>query len=61
MNLNKYSRQIALPFFGIDGQIKLMAAKVLIIGAGALSHSATLYLAASGIGHITIIDFNSTS
>ncbi|MBX9839518.1 MAG: ThiF family adenylyltransferase, partial [Silvanigrellaceae bacterium] len=58
MNLNKYSRQIALPFIGIDGQICLFQKKILIIGAGALSHSSSVYLATSGIGDISIIDFD---
>jgi len=58
MNLNKYSRQIALPFIGTEGQVSLFQAKILIIGAGALSHSSSIYLATSGIGHISIIDFD---
>ena len=58
MNLNKYSRQIALPFIGIEGQVSLFQTKILIIGAGALSHSSSIYLATSGIGHISIIDFD---
>ncbi len=56
MNMNKYSRQIAIPFVGILGQEKIRNAKVAIIGAGALGHSTAIYLAASGIGHISIFD-----
>ncbi len=56
MNINKYSRQISIPFVGILGQEKIKDTKVTIIGAGALGHSTSIYLAASGIGHISIFD-----
>lgn len=51
-----YSRQLVLKFVGIQGQKRLKSAKVLFIGAGALASSALIYLAASGIGCIGIID-----
>src|SRR5690554_750845 len=54
----RYSRQILLPQVGIDGQLKLKAARVLIIGAGGLGSPASLYLAAAGIGTIGIADFD---
>ena len=54
--LLRYSRQIMLPQCDIEGQQKLLASKVLIIGAGGLGSPAAIYLAAAGIGHITIYD-----
>lgn len=51
-----YSRQIMLPQIDIQGQEKLLAAKVVIFGVGGLGCPALLYLAASGIGEITIVD-----
>lgn len=45
-----------LPQVDIEGQQKLLAAKVLIVGAGGLGSPASIYLAAAGIGHITIYD-----
>ncbi len=54
--LLRYSRQIMLPQIDIEGQEKLLAAKVLIIGAGGLGSPASIYLAAAGVGQITIYD-----
>ncbi len=54
--LRRYSRNIMLDDVGVDGQIKLMKAKVLIIGAGGLGSPLMLYLAAAGVTNITIID-----
>ncbi|WP_029151625.1 HesA/MoeB/ThiF family protein [Methylovulum miyakonense] len=54
--LLRYSRQIMLPKIEVDGQQKLLAAKVLIVGAGGLGSPASIYLAAAGIGNITIYD-----
>lgn len=54
--LLRYSRHIMLPEVDFQGQEKLLAAKVLIIGAGGLGSPVALYLAASGIGKITIAD-----
>ncbi|MDI1230454.1 MAG: molybdopterin-synthase adenylyltransferase MoeB [Methylobacter sp.] len=54
--LLRYSRQIMLPQIDIEGQQKLLAANVLIIGAGGLGSPAAIYLAAAGIGTITIYD-----
>ena len=51
-----YSRQIMLPGFAVAGQLALRAAKVLIIGAGGLGSPAAMYLAAAGIGEISLID-----
>ncbi|MDO9424287.1 MAG: molybdopterin-synthase adenylyltransferase MoeB [Methylobacter sp.] len=54
--LLRYSRQIMLPQIDIEGQQNLLAAKVLIVGAGGLGSPAAIYLAAAGIGTITIYD-----
>jgi len=54
--LLRYSRHILLPEIGIEGQGKLIGAHALIIGAGGLGSPAALYLAASGVGTLTICD-----
>ncbi len=54
--LLRYSRQILLPQIGIEGQQKLLAAHVLVIGVGGLGSPVATYLAASGVGHLTLID-----
>ena len=54
--LERYSRHIILKEVGVEGQKKLMNAKVLIIGAGGLGAPAALYLAAAGVGTIGIVD-----
>jgi adenylyltransferase/sulfurtransferase len=54
--LLRYSRHILLPEIGIDGQSKLLASHVLLIGAGGLGAPVSLYLAASGVGKLTICD-----
>ena len=53
-----YSRQIMLPHFGIEGQQQLQDAHVVIIGMGGLGSPAALYLAASGVGTLTLVDFD---
>lgn len=55
-DLERYSRHIILQDVDIDGQIKIMNSKILIIGAGGLGSPVALYLAAAGIGEIGIID-----
>ncbi|HEX8465158.1 MAG TPA: molybdopterin-synthase adenylyltransferase MoeB [Abditibacterium sp.] len=52
----RYGRHLIMPEVGVTGQEKLKAAKLLMIGAGGLGSPAGLYLAASGIGEITILD-----
>jgi len=52
----RYSRHITIPSFGLEGQEKLKASKVLVIGAGGLGSPALLYLAAAGIGTIGVVD-----
>jgi adenylyltransferase/sulfurtransferase len=56
--LSRYSRHILLDEIGVEGQRRLAAAKVLIVGAGGLGSPAALYLAAAGIGTIGIADFD---
>jgi molybdopterin/thiamine biosynthesis adenylyltransferase/rhodanese-related sulfurtransferase len=52
----RYSRHTLIPEVGVDGQIKLLNAKVLLIGAGGLGSPAALYLAAAGVGRLGIVD-----
>lgn len=54
--LLRYSRQIMLPEVDIEGQERLQSAHALIVGAGGLGSPAALYLAAAGVGRITIAD-----
>lgn len=54
--IERYSRNILLKDVGVEGQRKLLAAKVLIIGAGGLGSPVALYLAAAGVGTIGIVD-----
>jgi adenylyltransferase/sulfurtransferase len=54
----RYSRHLIMPEVGMDGQLKLKAAKVLMVGAGGLGAPVGLYLAAAGIGRIGVVDFD---
>ncbi len=56
--LLRYSRQIMLPYVDVKGQEKLLNARVLIIGMGGLGSPVAMYLAAAGIGHLVICDFD---
>jgi molybdopterin/thiamine biosynthesis adenylyltransferase/rhodanese-related sulfurtransferase len=53
---SRYSRHALLPEIGIEGQLKLLDAKVLLLGAGGLGSPTALYLAAAGIGKLGIVD-----
>jgi len=55
-SLLRYARHILLDEFGIEGQARVQAAHALIIGAGGLGSPAALYLAAAGIGRLTLVD-----
>ena len=56
--LLRYSRHTLLPEFGAEGQSRLKAGKVLIVGVGGLGSPASLYLAAAGVGTVGLIDFD---
>jgi molybdopterin/thiamine biosynthesis adenylyltransferase/rhodanese-related sulfurtransferase len=56
--LQRYSRQILLSEFGLEGQQKLKEGSVLVIGAGGLGSPTLYYLAAAGVGRIGIVDFD---
>ena len=55
---NRYQRHLSLPEVGEEGQLKLLDAKVLLLGAGGLGSPAALYLTAAGVGTIGIIDMD---
>ncbi len=55
---NRYQRHLLLPEVDVEGQLKLLDAKVLLLGAGGLGSPAALYLAAAGVGTIGIIDMD---
>eukprot|EP00388_Colpodella_angusta_P008463 GDKJ01023140.1.p1 GENE.GDKJ01023140.1~~GDKJ01023140.1.p1 ORF type:complete len:436 (-),score=67.19 GDKJ01023140.1:229-1536(-) len=57
----RFGRQMILPQIGEDGMSSLLKAKVLVIGAGGLGSPICLYLSASGIGHLTIVDGDDVS
>jgi adenylyltransferase/sulfurtransferase len=56
--LRRYSRHLVLPEVGAEGQEKLKAARVLLVGAGGLGSPLGLYLAAAGVGTLGVVDFD---
>src|SRR5262245_62050976 len=54
----RYSRHLIMPEVGMDGQKRLKAASILLIGAGGLGSPLGLYLAAAGVGRIGLVDFD---
>ncbi len=60
-DLERYQRQLIIPALGEAGQEKLKMARVMVIGAGGLGSPVLMYLAASGVGTIAIIDFDIVS
>ena len=56
--LLRYSRQILLPAFGYEGQERLLASRVLILGLGGLGSPVAMYLAAAGVGTLVLADFD---
>jgi molybdopterin/thiamine biosynthesis adenylyltransferase/rhodanese-related sulfurtransferase len=56
--IHRYSRHLLIPDVGLEGQRKLKAASVLIVGTGGLGSPVSLYLAAAGVGRIGLVDYD---
>ncbi|GIS12365.1 MAG: hypothetical protein CM15mP115_15160 [Alphaproteobacteria bacterium] len=55
-NLERYARQAIMPDIGEEGQERLLESRMLVVGAGGLGSPAIFYLAAAGVGNLTIMD-----
>lgn len=55
---NRYQRHLLLPEVGVEGQVKLLGSKILMLGAGGLGSPSAMYLAAAGVGTIGIVDMD---
>src|SRR5476649_1052952 len=56
----RYSRHLIMPEVGMEGQEKLKNASILLIGCGGLGSPLSMYLAAAGVGHLGLVDFDVT-
>ncbi len=56
--IHRYSRHLILPEMGVTGQRRLKGSRVLLVGAGGLGSPAALYLAAAGVGHVSLVEFD---
>src|SRR6476646_6363617 len=56
--VQRYSRHLIMPEVGVEGQKRLKASSILLIGAGGLGSPLALYLAAAGVGRIGLVDFD---
>jgi molybdopterin/thiamine biosynthesis adenylyltransferase/rhodanese-related sulfurtransferase len=61
MDFERYQRQLALPEISVADQVRLGAARVMVVGAGGLGCAALPYLAGAGVGHVAIIDNDTVS
>ncbi|AGK61034.1 Dinucleotide-utilizing enzymes involved in molybdopterin and thiamine biosynthesis family 2 [Archaeoglobus sulfaticallidus PM70-1] len=58
IDMERYIRQLMIPYFGEEAQEKLLSSKVLIVGAGGLGSPVIMYLSSAGVGELTIVDFD---
>ena len=56
--IKRYGRHLIMPEVGLEGQKRLKASSVLLVGAGGLGSPLALYLAAAGVGRMGIVDFD---